>query len=191
MGITSRISTQSRNTLTASAVSALICGVFLVDNLIFWIPGAVFGLAYALANFHKPFKIGLYIILSSLIYIGAVQIFFRTAGNDFETSWFGGFLAGAFGAFTLSLITKFMSKTALEFVDEVRSTIVGAVAGIVFVQLIIFSYTPQAFSNNDNIARLMIPVAFAIWQIPVAWFLTISTQSSSNVLDGVSRNAPN
>ena len=189
MGMTSRISTQSRNTLIASAVSALICGIFLVDNLIFWVPGAVFGLSYAMANFHRPFKISLYTILSSLIYIGAVQIFFRASGNDLDNSWLGGFLAGTFGAFTLSLMTKFMSKTALDFFDEVRSTLVGAVTGIVFVQLIIFSYT-QAFSDDVTIARLLIPIAFAIWQIPVAWFLTISTQTGSDVPDGVSRNAP-
>jgi len=188
MNIESRISTQTRNTLIASTVSALVCGVFLVDNLIFWFPGTVFGISYAIANFHRKLQIGLYTILSSVIYIGAVQIFFRASGNDLNNSWLGGFLAGAFGAFTLSLITKLMSKTALDFFDEVRSTLIGAVTGIVFVQLIIFSYI-QAFSDDFKMARLLIPIAFAIWQIPVAWFLTISTQPSSNVLDGVSKNA--
>jgi hypothetical protein len=183
-----RFSTRTRNTLVASAVSALICGIFLVDNLIFWLPGVSFGILYAMANFHRKLQIILYTLLASVIYIGAVQIFFRTAGNEFETSWLGGFLAGAFGAFMLSLFTKFMSKTALDFVDEARSTVVGAVTGIAFVQLVIFSYTP--FRNDENIGRLLIPVAFAIWQIPIAWFLTISTQASSTMIDGASRSAP-
>jgi hypothetical protein len=175
--------------MIASALSALICGLFLVDNLIFWFPGVVFGFAYAITNFHRPFKIGLYMILSSIIYMGAVQICLRTAGNDLETLWLGGFLAGAFGAFTLALITKFISKTALDFGAEARSTVVGAITGIIFAQLILFSFT-QAFSNDENISRLLFPVAFAIWQIPVAWSLTKSSQPSYTVLDGASRNGP-
>lgn len=184
-----RISTQTKNTLIASAVSALICGLFLVDNLIFWFPGIPFGILYAIVNFQRKWQIGLYTIFSSIIYVGAVQIFLRTAGNDLETFWLSGFLAGAFGGLTLSLMTKFMSKTALDFSDEIWSTLVGGATGIVFVWLIIFSYT-QGFGNDENIARLLIPVAFAIWQIPVAWSLTISTQPHNPVLEDESRNAP-
>ena len=174
--------------MIASALSALICGMFLMDNLFFWFPGVVFGFAYAVTNFHTPFKIGLYVILSSIIYMGAVQICLRTAGNDLQTLWLGGFLAGAFGALTLALITKFISKTVLNFGAEVRSTVIGAITGIVFAQLILFSFT-QAFSHDENLSRLLFPVAFAIWQIPLAWSLTKSAQRSYPVLDGASRNA--
>src|SRR4030095_16621915 len=155
------ISTQTRNTLLASAVSALICGLFLVDHLIFLYPSAPFGILYAIANFQRKWQIGLYTIFSSIIYIGAVHIFFRTVGNDLEATLLGGFLAGAFGAFTLALMTKFMSKTALAFVDEVRTTIVGGITGIVFVQLILFNYN-QAFSHDENSMRLGMSVAVAV-----------------------------
>jgi hypothetical protein len=188
MNIESSISTQSRNTLIASAVSALICGIFLVDNLIFWLPGAPFGILYAIANFHRKRQVGLFTVVSSILYIVAVQIFFRAAGSNGENLWLGGFLAGAFGAFTLSLLTKLMSKTSLRVIDEVRSTLVGAIMGIIFVRLVIFSYG-QAFSNGVTLARLLLPVAFASWQIPVAWLLSISAQPTSHELQGISENA--
>ena len=123
-----------------------------------------------MANFPRKWQIGLFTILSGILYIGAVQIFFRAAGSNGDNLWLGGFLAGAFGAFTLALLTKFMSKTSLSFSNELRSTLVGAITGIVFV-------------------RLLLPVAFAIWQIPVAWCLTTSIQPSPNGLQGISENA--
>jgi hypothetical protein len=180
---------QIRNTLIASAVSALICGVFLVDSLIFWFPGAVFGFLYAIANFHKKLEIGLYTILSGIIHIGAVLIFFRAAGNDLNNYLIGGFLAGAFGALTLAGITRSMSQTSLGSSLDIRSTLIGGIAGIIFIQLLRFSVV-KSF-DDVNLVQLINPIAFAIWQIPVAWSLTISTQPSSTGLDGASKNVHN
>jgi len=186
MNIETKSSSQTRNTLIASAVSALLCGVFLVDSLIFWFPGAVFGFLYAIANFHKKLEIGIYTILSGIIYIGAVLIFFRAAGNDLNNYLIGGFLAGAFGALTLAAMTRSMSQPPLGSSVDIRSTLIGGIAGIVFVQLLQFSFV-KSF-DDVNLVQLINPMAFAIWQIPVAWSLTISTRPSSSGLDGVSKN---
>ncbi|HLO13487.1 MAG TPA: hypothetical protein VK206_01570 [Anaerolineales bacterium] len=184
-------SPQTKNTLIATSVSAIICGLMQFEfEWIFWIPGAVFGISFALANFHRKFQIGLYIALSSVIYIGAVQIFFKAPGTDLNHPWAGGFLAGTFGALALAVLTKLVSKTSLVLLDEFRSTLIGGMTGVAFVQLFIFGLG-EPFSNDIGKALVLIPVAFAVWQVPVGWLLTTSIQPNSKLSDEFStKNAP-
>ena len=184
-------SLQTQNTLVACTGSAIICGLMLFAfEWIFWIPGAVFGISFAVANFHRKLQIGLYIALSSVIYIGAVQIFFKASGTDLNHPWVGGFLAGAFGALTLAVLTKLISKTSLALFDEFRSTLIGGITGIVFIQLFIFGLG-EPFSNDIGKALVLIPAALVVWQVPVGWLLTTSIQPNSKRSDEFStKNAP-
>ena len=179
-------SPQTKNTLIFSAISAIVCGLIQSD-WIFWIPGAVFGILFAIANFHKKFQISLFAALSSIIYIGAVRIFFIASGKDLNYYLVGGFFAGAFGALTLVLSIKLISKTSLAISNEFLSTIVGGITGIAFVQLFIYGLG-KPFSSNDDWKWALIPVAFAVWQIPVGWLLTRSIQPNSYLSNGLSAN---
>jgi hypothetical protein len=181
-------SPQTKKTLLYSIISAIACGL-IQSEWIFWIPGAVFGILFAIANFHRKFQIGLYTILSSVIYIGAVRIFFKVSGNHLNNYLVGGFFAGAFGALTLALLTKLISKTAITSLDEFRATIIGAITGIAFVY-IFSSAMGEPFSNDANMNWVLIPIAFAIWQVPIGWLLTKSIQSNSNLSNGQFTNAP-
>jgi hypothetical protein len=181
-------SPQTKNTLVVSAISAIACGLIQSD-WIFWMPGAVFGLLFAIANFQSKFQISLYTALSSAIYIGAVRIFFKASGNDLNYYLAGGLLAGVCGALTLALITKLISKTSLTFSNEFRSTIIGGITGIAFVHIIVSSVAND-FGNEGNWSWPLFPIAFALWQIPVGWSLTTSIQPNSNPSSGPSTNAP-
>jgi hypothetical protein len=79
-----------------------------------------------------------------------------------------------------------MSQTSLGSSLDIRSTLIGGIAGIIFIQLLQFSVI-KSF-DDVNLVQLINPIAFAIWQIPVAWSLTINTQPSSTGLDGVAKN---
>lgn len=181
------ISPQTRSTLILSAISAIICGIPLFEWIL-WLPGAVFGILFATANFHKTGQIGLYTALSSAIYIGVVRLFFAVAGNDLDHSWVGGFLAGAVGALALALLTKLIGKTPLTLLHEFRTTLIGGITGVAFIQIFI-SALGNAFSNSTNISWVLILVAWAVWQVPVGWLLTTSIQSNSNPSKGPSTNA--
>jgi len=180
-------SPQTKKTLILSAISAIVCGLIQTE-WIFWIPGAVFGILFAIANFRRKSQIGLFTVLSSIIYIGAVRIFFKASGNHGDFYLVAGFLAGAFGGLTLALLTKLISKTAITFLNEFRSTIIGGITGIAFVQ-IFSSAIGDPFSNDANMNWVLIPIAFAVWQVPIGWFLTKSIQPNSNLSNGRFINA--
>jgi hypothetical protein len=180
-------SPQTKNTLILSSISAIICGIPLFEWIL-WIPGAIFGILFAIANFNQKWQIGLYTALSSVIYIGAVRLFFAVAGNDLDHYWVGGFLAGAVGALALALLTKLIGKTPLAFLNEFRTTLIGGITGVAFVQIFI-SALGNAFSNNTNISWVLILIAWAVWQVPVGWLLTTSIQSNSNPSKEPSTNA--
>ncbi len=179
-------SPQTKKTLILSVISAIACGL-IQSGWVSWVPGAVFGILFAIANFRSKFQIGLFTILSSTVYIGAVRIFFMDAGNDLDYYLAGGFFAGAFGALTLALLTKLISKTLLVFSNEFRSTIIGGITGIAFVQIFLWGLG-KPFSNDNNMSWVLIPVAFAVWQIPIAWLLTRSIQPNSNLSNRLFKN---
>ena len=180
-------SPRTKRTLILSVISAIICGIPLFEWIL-WIPGAVFGLLFAIANFNKIWQIGLYTMLSSTIYIGAVRLFFAVAGNDLDHSWIGGFLAGAVGALALALVTKRIGKTPLALLNEFRTTLIGGITGVAFVQIFV-SALVNAFSDSTNISLVSIVVAWAVWQVPVGWLLTTSIESNSNPSKEPSTNA--
>ena len=180
-------SRRTKSTLILTAISAIICGIPLFEWIL-WLPGAVFGILFAIANFHKKLQIGLYTALSSTIYIGAVRLFFAVAGNDLDHSWVGGFLAGAVGALALALVTKLIGKIPLALLNEFRTTLIGGITGVAFVQIFI-SALGNAFSNSTNISFVLIVVAWTVWQVPVGWLLTTSIQTNSNPSKEPSTNA--
>jgi hypothetical protein len=180
-------SPRTKRTLILSAISSIICGIPLFEWIL-WLPGAVFGILFAIANFDKKLQIGLCTALSSAIYIGAVRLFFAVAGNDLDHSWIGGFLAGAVGALGLALLTKLIGKTPLALLNEFRTTLIGGITGVAFVQIFV-SALANAFGNNTNISWVLILAAWAVWQVPVGWLLTKSIQSNSNPLKEPSANA--
>jgi hypothetical protein len=181
-------SPQTKKTLILSTLSAIICGL-IQSEWIFWIPGIIFGILFAIVNFRRRFQMGLYAALSGVIYIAAVRIFFLASGNDLEHYLIGGFLAGALGALALALATKLTNKTSLTLLNELLSTIIGGITGIAFVRLFIYALG-EPFSSNNNLSWVLLPVAFAIWQVPIGWLLTTSIQPNSNLSDQPSTSAP-
>jgi hypothetical protein len=166
-----RMSDQTRRTLIWSFVSAVICGLISIVqfDLMYYVPGPLFGLAFALTNLTKPLRIAIYVIASSVIYVIAWNLFFMIVNDQLSipSRDFAGLLAGLFGALALALVTKFLAGLPLKAQDEARTVILGALAGIIFVEIIIWGVEVGSF---------VLLLAFAIWQVLVGWSLTTSVQ---------------
>lgn len=166
-----RMSEQNKRTLISSLVSAVICGlVYVVQfDLLFYVPGPVFGFLFSIVNLKKPLHIAIFVVASSIIYVITWNIFATVTANQQSiiSRDFGGFLAGLFGVLTLALLTKLLVNMPLKAQDEARTTILGAFAGILFIELMFRGF---------EVAYLAWPMAFAVWQVSVGWSLSTSVQ---------------
>ena len=172
------LSAQTRMTLVCSIISAIVCGS-TPGELIFWIPGLIFGVLFAIVNIRGGLRFIIYAIASGAIYIGAVQIFFRTIGTiDEEISINGGFLAGLFGAVLLALATKVIGSAPIKFVDEGLTALLGAILGVIFIQIVFTDF--DVFGDGVTLLKHLI-LAFVVWQVPISWLLTYNLQRRSRV----------
>ena len=173
-----------------SVLSALVCA--LSEPLGMWIPGAVFGALFGIVNFRRKSQIALYAALSSALFYGAalgtVSFVFSGLvsgpGFDFRLS-VAGLLSGACAALALAIGSKFMSRTRLVLSDEIRSIVIGGIAGIVFVQI------SHSARGGGIVEAALMAGAYAVWQIPVGWSLTTGIQRSARALSGPSSGGPN
>jgi uncharacterized membrane protein YuzA (DUF378 family) len=166
------MSEQTKRTLIWSLVSAIICGLigFVQFDLVYYVPGPVFGFLFVIVNLTKPLRIAIFIATSSVIYIIAWNIFFLIGDTQLSipSRVFGGLLAGLFGALALALLTKLLASTPIKAQDEARTIILGASAGILFIEVMF---------RGIEVSYFAWPLAFAVWQISVGWSLTTSVQN--------------
>ena len=172
------MSEQTKRTVVCSLVSAIICGVvvFIEFDLVYYVPGPVFGFLFSIVNLRKPLRIMIFAAASSVIYIVAWNLFFRIVDDQLArpSRDFAGFLAGLFGALALALFTKFLAGMPIQVHEEARTVVLGAITGILFAELIIESMF-KGF-EDASIAYFAWPMAFAVWQVSVGWSLTTSIQ---------------
>jgi hypothetical protein len=172
------MSDQTKRTLIWSFVSAIVCGVvsFIQFDLVYYLPGPVFGFLFSVVNLRKPLRIAIFVAASSVVYIIAWNLFFNIVDDQLArpSRDFAGFLAGLFGAMALALFTKFLAGMPIKVHDEARTVVLGAITGILFVELIIESM----FRGFENAYFLYFawPLAFAVWQVSIGWSLTTSIQ---------------
>ena len=177
--------------LVACSVSGLVSGSmvtqdFRSDFLNFgWGsqvgPGIAFGLLFSIPSIgtslrnkdHKTFGsiafIVLFTIASTIIYFIAFQIAMWTMiflDENNSKGFIAGGLAGLFGAGVLAIAAKFLSETRIKFRDEILTTAVGTVAGILF-----FSLLPGGSLSEVNWS-----LPFVVWQVAVGWSLSRSIQ---------------
>ena len=173
------MSEQTKRTLIWSLVSAVVCGLvsFIQFDLVYYVPGPVFGFLFSIVNLTKPLRIAIFVAASGIIYIIAWNLFFIIVDDQLSrpSRDFAGFLAGLFGALSLALFTKFLAGTPIKVQDETRTVVLGAIAGILFVELI-FELMMKGF-EVAYFAYFAWPMAFTVWQVSVGWSLTTSVQN--------------
>jgi hypothetical protein len=165
------MSEQTKRTLIWSLVSAVVCGLvsFIQFDLVYYVPGPVFGFLFSIVNLTKPLRIAIFVAASGIIYIIAWNLFFIIVDDQLSrpSRDFAGFLAGLFGALSLALLTKFLVGTPIKVQDEARTVVLGAIAGILFVELII-ELMVRGF-EVAYFAYFAWPMAFTVWQVSVGW----------------------
>jgi hypothetical protein len=108
----------------------------------------------------------LYTIGSGLIYQGAVNVYLlmvEASGSQSAVGLYLGALPGAIGGLGLAVLTKLLSATPIRLIDEGRTATIGAFTGAIFT-LVLFMQPEFVFGV----------LAYAIWQIPVGWSLSLS-----------------
>ena len=198
---------QTKTTLMLCLISAIFCGFLLAgedcgvsnasENLrgechimamniptklqthwINWVPGILFGIAFALGNSFNKFGIVAFSLVSGIIYYIAGLIFalFGIQLNfDEKLSWIvavfatGSVFAGVFGATSLLFLVKYLSKAQIVFGIEIRMAGVGALAGIIFFFCGLLGLLAFPFWL----------LAFAIWQVFIGFYLTTFLQKGS------------
>jgi hypothetical protein len=175
-----KFSKRTQLTVIVCLVSGIASGLlFSIEPLL--VPGAVFGLLFALVNLDKKLRIIPYVIASSGIYYIALQIAVRVGNisasdinSSSELSLIIGFLvAGLFGALALAILTQLLSSLPVRFAATASTTIVGAVAGLVFYLSIRF------LSADSGTSLLPVLIGYSVWQVAVGWSLTASLQKQS------------
>jgi hypothetical protein len=144
-------------------------------------PGIVFGFLFSITSIvtylrnkdHKTFGaiafIFLFTIASMTIYFIAFQIamwMMIILEKSNSNGYVAGGLAGLFGAGVLAVTAKFLSETRINFRDEILTTALGTVAGILF-----FSLLP-----GGSLTEVNWTLPFLIWQVAVGWSLSRSIQ---------------
>lgn len=173
-----KFSKRTQLTVIVCLVSGIASGLlFSIEPLL--VPGAVFGLLFALVNLDKKLRIIPYVIASSGIYYIALQIAVRVgniSASDInpssELSLIIGFLlAGLFGALALAILTQLLSSLPVRFAATASTTIVGAVTGLVFYLSIRF------LSVDSGTSLLPVLIGYSVWQVAVGWSLTVALQN--------------
>ncbi len=139
-------------------------------------PGLVFGCCFSLVHLRGAFRTVLYIVVSGLIYFGAVRTTFDVGtmlGGFTGAGVMPNLLAGLLGGLSLAILTKLLTGTPLTLYDEVGAAVLGALTGAIFLY------------------PFMVPVlggvlAFASWQIPVGWWLAASLKRQREASEVVS-----
>jgi hypothetical protein len=172
-------SEQTRNTLIWTLISAVICGLisFVQFDLVYYLPGAVFGFLFSIINFTKPLRMAIFVVASSIIFIIAWNIFFLVGDTQLSipSRVLGGFLAGLFGALALALLTKVLAGIPIKVQEEARTAVVGALTGILFIEVI--ARGMALMFKGFEAAAITWPLAFAVWQVSVGWSLSTSIQN--------------
>ncbi len=143
------------------------------------VPGALFGLAFALAKIGASPRTLLYTLASTGIYAVAVHLFAWTLNSApaIDRSlrlYTGGLIAGLFGALMLAVTLQRFAPISPR--DLARTAVVGALAGVVFVWLM---NEPWLCAEADGegagicprFTYVFWPIAFALWQGAVGWSL--------------------
>ena len=173
--------------LIACAFSGLISGEIVNQNVfsfssgfgwgLLFGPGIVFGLLFSITSAylwnksHQMLRfmafVFLFTIASTFIYFIAVQIAIRIVflSNSDSNGFVAGGLAGLFGAGALSITAKILSQTRIYFRDEILTTMLGTLAGVIF------------FLGFESFTEWMNgSLRFVIWQVVVGWSLDRSIQ---------------
>jgi hypothetical protein len=143
-------------------------------NWINWLPGMIFGLLFAVSALEpgiqsRPRRSALFALASGLAYLTAGLVFtlllLPARGDQFGMIvwvWPAGLAAGLIGALLLAVTSPLLMRPA----DRGRGvfsrgwlpTLVGALAGILFVWISIY---------GEQQILVAWPVAFSTWQIAV------------------------
>ena len=172
------VSNASENLRGECHIMALNNPMKLQTHWVNWVPGILFGIAFALGNSFNNFGVFTYSLVSGIIYYIAGLIFavFGIQLNfDEKLPWIitifaiGSVFAGAFGATSLLFLSKYVSKTQNVFRFEIKMAGAGAIAGIIFFFCGLLGLIAFPFWL----------LAFATWQISIGFYLTIILQKGS------------
>jgi len=160
------LSDQSKRTILAYIASGVLSGFLASINFssvfVLWGPGFVFGISFAITKLKKGWHRFIYTIISGIIYRFAVEIAMNI-GNHYIAACF---LAGLCGALGLAIITKLFSNLRPNLQDELKTALVGGIAGIAFALV----------ADTFKVTYLSPAIAYVIWQVPVAMLLISSIQ---------------
>jgi len=160
-----------------------------------WLPGAVFGVLFAVAAL-KPTatgrarRVGLYALVSAAAYVVAGLVFSGflayASADEFRLIvwvWPAGFSAGLLGALVLAMGgNRFLRRAGSAggmFHRSWLPALVGGIAGILFVWACIY---------GEQQPLVAFPLAFSIWQIAVGLSLARGSAAAGEAMEGRSHS---
>lgn len=198
-----------RELTLAGAISGVMYAFILVykgeseslDTFAFqWFPGLVFG--FVLARVQQwPNHVALsFASISAVVYFAAVQIVFvyfsvfsKSTGGVPEPTLpeyvIAGFLAGGFGAFTLSWTSKLFGDSKRVASQAVLTTLIGMATGPIFIILFLqnasHSRPVEATTMDDLVffikTALTTSAAYISWQLAVGLRVDSDLQNSERI----------
>ena len=151
----------------ACVISGILSGIGVTSEAVaglFWLPGIIFGIAFALVTISHLSKKIIFASSSTAIYFGVIQfsIFSSDLLKDSPYTVFA--FSGALGAFMLAVSFVSMNKVERKVKAICIVTILGLIAGAIFY------LTMSNFDYFDSPVGF-IP-SFVIWQVVVGTSLS-------------------
>jgi len=166
------------NSIVACIIPAIL-NYILINNLVFYnnaeeiifiMPGLLFGLCFSITNFTNKKLIIPFTILSAIIYYFAVVIFVHLSNNSSNMFVLtcNYIFPGMFGAFMLSKCLLLMNEIKFIMKFELINLVIGGIASAIF--LILYCYDSNLF--------IQLILSYIVWQLAVGMTLHIYIKMS-------------